>query len=420
MANNILTFDLIAQESLVVLQNKLVLAGLVHRGYEEEFAKSVNGYKPGSQITIKRPPRYAYRSGQVMSTQDTIEGNVALTLDNFGGVDLAFTESDMTLNIQEFSKRILEPAMRPIATQIEMSVAALYKKVSNWAGTPGQTINSYADYLKATTRMTQLGVPVEGRMGALSAEDYAAMLGAMTALFAPGTVQTALERAKLPGLGNTDVYEAQNIRNHTVGYHDTGSTPLVNGASQSSTYDSVKTVSSPNVMAQDIITDGWANSTAVLKTGDIITFAGVYAKNQDTGETQTFLRQFVVNEDVTSDGSGNATFSISPAIIISGPQANCSAAPADDAAITVLGTESGVYPQNMVFMKEFAALAFAELEKPRGAVNVERFTDPDTGASIRFIPIYDGVNNVSKFRMDVLWALSAINPDLACRISGTA
>ena len=420
MTNNILTFDLIAQESLVVLQNQLVLSKLVHRGYEEEFSKSVNGYKPGSSITIKRPPRYTYRSGQVMSTQDSVEGSVALTLDNFGGVDLAFTESDLTLNLQEFSKRILEPAMRPIATQIEMSVAALYKNIPNWAGTPGQTVNSYADYLKATARMTQLGVPMSGRQGALSAEDYAAMLGSMTTLFSPGTVQDALTRAKLPGLGNTDVYEAQNIRNHTVGLHDTGSTPLVNGASQSSTYDTVKAISSPNVMAQSLITDGWANSTAVLKQGDIITLDGVYAVNQDTLEQQTFLRQFVVNEDVTSDGAGNATFSISPAIIITGAHKNCSAAPANNAAITVLGTESAVYAQNMVFLKEFAALAFAELERPAGAVNVERFTDPDTGASIRFIPIYDGVNNVSKYRMDVLWALKAINIDLACRLSGTA
>lgn len=419
MANNILTFDLIAQESLVVLQNQLVLSKLVHRGYEEEFSKSVNGYKPGSSITIKRPPRYTYRSGQVMSTQDSVEGSVALTLDNFGGVDLAFTESDLTLNLQEFSKRILEPAMRPIATQIEMSVAALYKQVWNWAGTPGQTVNSYADYLKATARMTQLGVPMAGRQGALSAEDYAAMLGSMTALFSPGTVQDALTRAKLPGLGNTDVYEVQNVRNHTVGYHDTGSTPAVNTA-QSSTYDTVKAVSSPNVMAQSLITDGWAFSTDVLKQGDIITIDNVYAVNQDTLEPQTFLRQFVVNENVTSDGGGNATFSISPAIIISGAHKNCSAAAGNNAGITVLGAESAVYAQNMVFLKEFAALAFAELERPAGAVNVERFTDPDTGASIRFIPIYDGVNNVSKYRMDVLWALKAINPDLACRLSGTA
>jgi hypothetical protein len=413
--NALLTFDLIAQESLVVLQNQIVLANLVHRGYEEEFAKSINGYTPGSSITIKRPPRYTYREGQVMNTQRTLEGTTTLTLDQFGGVDLRFTESDLTLNMKEFSKRILEPAMRPIVTKIELSVAALYKDVWNWAGTPGQTINSYADYLKGTTRLTQLGVPMAGRLGALSPEDNAAMLGAMTVLFDSSTVKSALERAKLPGLGNTDIYECQGIRNHTVGVA-TGS-PQVNGANQNVQYADVK-----DAYQQTLNTDGWTNSTtSILKQGDVFTIDGVYAVNQDSLEAQTFLQQFVVKADADSGAStGPAALTISPPIIIDGAYQTCSAAPADDAEITVVGAGGSIYPQNIVFMKEAFALAFAELEKPRGAVNVERVTDPDTGISIRFIPVYDGTNNVSLYRLDVLWGRKTINPDLATRLSGSA
>ena len=39
MANTFLTPDIIAKEALMVLENNLVMAGLVHRDYSPEFAK---------------------------------------------------------------------------------------------------------------------------------------------------------------------------------------------------------------------------------------------------------------------------------------------------------------------------------------------------------------------------------------------
>ncbi len=415
MANNLLTMSVIAQEALVVLENQLVYASpdIVHRGYQEEFGKSLNGYTPGSSITIKRPPRYVFRSGQVASDQDTVEGSVAMTLDNFGGVDLKFTQTDLTLNIKEFSERIIKPAMRPIVSAIDLSVAALYKDVYNWVGTPGNDIDSYADYLKVTTRLNQTGVPMDGRRGVLSPQDHAAMLGAMTALYIDDVAKTALQNAKLPGLGSTELYMSQNNRYHTVGTK--AGTPLVNGASQSVTYDSVKTT-----YEQSLITDGWTNSSAILKQGDVFAIAGVYAVNRDSLETLNYLQQFVVKADISANGSGQATLTISPPIIISGGQKTCSAAPADDAAITVLGTASTSYVQNMCFLKEAFALAFAPLERPPGASpDSTVVTDDKTGASIRMIPYYDGTNNVSRTRLDVLWSVKTINADLASRVSGS-
>lgn len=79
-----------------------------------------------------------------------------------------------------------------------------------------------------------------------------------------------------------------------------GGTPLVNGASQT---------------GSSIITDGWPNSTLVLKAGDVVQFAGV-----------TLV--YDVTADVTSDGSGNATIPISPNIFSGG-------SPAENAAVTI-------------------------------------------------------------------------------------
>lgn len=50
MANTFLTPDIIAKEALMVLENNLVMAGLVvHRDYSPEFAKV------GDTITIRKP-----------------------------------------------------------------------------------------------------------------------------------------------------------------------------------------------------------------------------------------------------------------------------------------------------------------------------------------------------------------------------
>ncbi len=52
MSNSTLTADIIAAEAITILDNELVMAKKVFRGYENEFDKSVNGYKVGETISI--------------------------------------------------------------------------------------------------------------------------------------------------------------------------------------------------------------------------------------------------------------------------------------------------------------------------------------------------------------------------------
>jgi len=91
--------------------------------------------------------------------------------------------------------------------------------------------------------------------------------------------------------------------------------------------------------------------------------------------------------------------------------------PADNAAITVLGTASTGYPSNMVFHRNAFALAMVPMEHPEGAVKCYR--ESHKGVSVRIIPYYDGTNDEGNWRLDVLYGVKAIYPDLATRISGT-
>jgi hypothetical protein len=411
VANSILTPDIIAKEALVILENNLVMGKEVHRGYEDEFTKKVNGYNIGETISIRRPTDFTVRSGATASAQDVVEGTVSMSVDLQKGVDFAFTSADLTLQIGELSERVIKPAMIQLANTVDVSLHNLATSVPNWVGTPGQTVNSFADFGKAPERMSELGVPVTDRSAVLSPADNWGLLGSQTALYITDAAKGAYREGSLGRIAGVNTFETQNVMTHTVGAH--GGTPLVNGGSQVSAYADVKTT-----MTQALATDGWTASTAVLKAGDVFTIANVFAVNPVSKATLPFLKQFVVTADVTSTAGGVGALTIYPAIITSGAFQNVSAAPADNAAITVVGTASTGYRQNMVFHKNAFALACVPLVKPPGAVDVGR--QSYKGLSVRVIPFYNGSTDVSTYRLDILYGVKAIDPRLAVRLSGTA
>jgi hypothetical protein len=87
MTQNLLTASIIADKALDILENNLVAANLVYRGYEDEFEKSINGYSVGSSVSVRRPAQFTIRTGATMATQDVVEGKFAISVDQQAGVD---------------------------------------------------------------------------------------------------------------------------------------------------------------------------------------------------------------------------------------------------------------------------------------------------------------------------------------------
>lgn len=414
MAQSILTIDTIATAAVAILDNELVMAKQVYRGLENEFGDKINGYEKGDTISMRRPADFTVRDGAVASNQDVTEGKVALTVNKQKGIDFGFTSKELTMNIKDLSERVIKPAMVQLANQIDRDLMALYQKVPNWVGTPGQKINSYADFALAPERLDEYAVPTDMRSAVLSPADHWGLLGSQTGLYIQDAAKGAYRNGSLGMIGGVDTYMAQNVPTHTVGVA-TG-TPKVTAAAQNVTYDSVK----DGDFTQVLNTDGWTNSTTgILKAGDVITIAGVFAVNPVTKATLPFLKQFTVTADANSGATtGPAALTIYPAIIASGAFQNVSAAPGAAAPITVLGTGGTGYRQNMVFHKNAFALAMVPLIAPPGAVEVSRKSYK--GTSVRLIPTYDGTNDKSNYRLDVLYGVKAIDARLATRVSGTA
>lgn len=412
MANTVLTPTIIAKEATMILENNLGMAKSVYRGYEKEFTNSVNGYRVGDTVTIKKPTDFTVRDGATASIQDVTEGSTSITVNKQKGIDFQFSSVELSLDIKELSERVIKPAMIQLANQVDRDLMALYANVPQWVGTPGQDVNSFADFALAPKRMDTTAVPQEGRSAFLSPSDHWGLLGNQTGLYVERIANSAYREGSLGKIGGVDTFMSQNIPTHTVG--PLGGTPLVNGASQNVTY-----AASKDTGTQSLITDGWTASAASrVKAGDVFTLAGVFDVNPVTKATLPHLKQFVVTADGSSDGTGNLTLTIAPAIITSGAHQTVSAAPADNAAMTFLGTASTGYAQNLVFHKNAFALAMVPLVSPPGAVDVAR--ESFKGTSVRIIPYYDGTNDVSKWRADILYGVKCVDPRLAVRLSGTA
>lgn len=414
MTSTVLTADVIATAALAILKNELGWVTKLHRAYESEFANTVNGYKVGDTISIRRPADFTVRTGATMNLQDVIEGKVSLAVDQQIGVDFSFTSTDLTLKIDQLAERVMKPAMRNIIEHMANDVATqMYRGCYNWAGTAGQTINSFTDFAEGPKRLDLMAVPTSDRCAILSPNDHWALVSAQTQLYNTGTEGSAYKNGSLGMIGGVDTYMSQVTPTHTAGTR-TNTTPLVDGASQEVTYDTAK-----NTWTQTLVTDGHT-ANVTIKAGDVFTIADVYMVNPKTKTATTVLQQFVVTTDTTaaSNAANDTNLTISPPIIVSGPHQTVSASPANDAAITFVGSASTGYVQNMVFHKNAMALAVVPMELPQAQPGASRKSEE--GFSVRVIPGYDIVNDVSKWRLDLLYGRKLIDPRLITRLSGTS
>lgn len=426
MVNTTLTASIIAKAAVGVLENELVMAGKVFRGFEDEFDKKVNGYTIGDTVTIKKPTDFTVRNTITASPQDVQEGKLTLQINQVAGVDFKFTSQQLTLNIGQLTERVIQPAMVQVANQIDLQVMSLYKDIPQWtsgvAGGNGQggaptataQLQSFAAFAAGLKNMDQRTVPQGNRTAVLTPNDYWGMAGSQTALFSQQINNKSYRDGQIGMVGGADTWMSQNAPIFTTG--PGGGAPAVNGAAQNTVYDLT------GANTQTLITNGWtAAAAARVVVGDTFTIANVFDVNPVTKATLPILKQFVVASGSTlaSDGAGNLTLTISPQIITSGAQQNVSAVPANAALLTFnLGAAANInVANNLYFDKNAFALAMVPMERPPGSVDCSRVSK--NGISIRVIPYYDGTNDVSNWRLDCIFGTKTIDKRLAVRVSGS-
>src|SRR4051794_17386046 len=134
-SNTILTPTIIAKEALRLLSNNLIFVNRINRGWEGEFQKEHNGYKPGSSVTIRKPARFTSVASSTLSVQNFVENNTSLSIDKPRHIGVNFSSTELTLQLNDFSERFLKSAMLQLANDIDADALSMYNQVNNVTGT---------------------------------------------------------------------------------------------------------------------------------------------------------------------------------------------------------------------------------------------------------------------------------------------
>ena len=410
MTNALFTVANISKEIVRLMENELVLGKMV--GVDQLESETM---KSGGTTNVRRQMQYLGQDDNLdlsSYSEDIVEGTVTVQMDKTWSNKVTLSALDRTLSFDRYSDMVLKPMARRAAERVEASIAALYPAFYTFDGTPGTVPASHAVLANAGAVFSDAGNTMGGRVGFHSPACAAALSSAIASTNVSGNNKTALEKAIVGSMAGFDNYQTVFAPTHTVGV-STG-TPLVNGASQSVTYATAK-----DTWSQTLNTDGWTNSTTgILKSGDVFTIAGVFSVNPSTKESTGRLQTFTVLADADSGAStGPAALTISPPIITSGAFKTVTAAPANDAAITVkTGTGGTGYRQSLLLDPMAIALVSRPLDIPSGN-GLKTSTISGEFVTMSVSEWVEGNTLSQSMRFDMLWKPVVLDPRRGMRLT---
>lgn len=401
MANALLSPTIITREALRVLHQESVFIGSINRQYDNQFANS--GASPsgkiGPSLTIRLPNQATVRTGAVMDLQDVAEDSIVFTVSTQKGVDWTFPVTDLTMTIDEFGPRYVQPFVTRLAASVESDAISMYKDVYSFVDQDTVAL-AFLHYLQTRQKLNEKLVPDDGNLTVLMHETHnVKLVDAVKGLFNP--------QAKIG-----EQYRKGEVARDTAGFnkfmhstlfptHTTGTAAKTTGYS----IDSTGTVTGSTITIK-------TGSTTFLK-GDVITIATLNAVHPELKTDLGYLQPFVVTAD---SGASATSLAISPAIVTSGAKQNVSAAIAADQVIVKLGAgASETLIQSLCYHPDAFTFVTADLIDPSkfGTWGSRQVMD---GISMSLARQFDITNYRVPARLDVLYGYKTIRPQLAARL----
>jgi hypothetical protein len=388
MSNQFITTDLVSNTALAMFANNSPFVMTASRIYQDDFVSS--GYKIGDTLQVRRQNHFIVGDGSVATPQSIIETVETIVIAHQYHALIAYTIQDLTLRIEDFSRLFIAPAIQEIITQMEKDIASSAEQELNFfTGTAGVAINSFTTVDTAGAKLLEQGVNIASdAYMAMTVRDGSSLKGALLNNFTPVFNEDIVRSSAIGHLSYFDIFQSQNIARHVAGagprLHSADAL-LVNGA-----------VSSGSTIVMDGAT---ATVTNYFVVGDVISIAGVQSVNPVGRASTGQDMQFVVTANASSDGSGNITVTVSPAIISDtlNPNRNVTNAIPDDAAVTMVGSHNVnvAYPSRGL---DIVCPPLYKLQVPYASVAV----DPETGLSLAVTQTGDILGYQNYMRVDLL------------------
>ena len=390
-SNTVLTPDMITAKALTILHAKLNFVGSINRDYDSSFAQS--GAKIGDTLRIRLPNQYSVRTDMTLAPQNTVELNTSLSVTNISGTDISFSSEELTLKMDDFSNRVIEPAVSVIAANIESRALAMALDVYNTVNGQGapQSLKNVLTGRKLL--MDNLTPQSRQWMARINTQDNVDLVDSLKGLFQSST--------------KIATQYTDGVMGYTGGFEFAENTHLANFTRSAAVNYAVSTTS-VNGDATLVVKTG----TGTALHGEVFTVAGVYRVHPETKVSTGVLQQFVLLAD--AGGAGTQTWSISPSIYLTTGRQNVNRFPTANDLITFVGTISTAVGQSIVYHPDAFTFASADLVMPGGVDMASRAVKD--GISMRLVRQFDINNGYFPCRLDVLWGCKAIRPQLACRL----
>lgn len=400
MASTLLTVNMILREAHTLWSNTNAFLMNVDRQYDDQFANV--GAKIGDTLRIRLPNDYVVRTGAAASPQDTQETSTTLTVAYQQGIDMPFSSKERTLSLDDYSQRVLKPALNNLAGAVAYRVmlgveGGIANMVANQDGSYNILSPTSATYLDAGAVLDNNSAPMGSRMVVNHPRTRARVVNSLSGLFNPSKrISEQYMSGQIDNALGFDWMSDQTVLSHTNGAL-AQSSATVNGASQT---------------GSTLVVNALA---AGLAAGDIITIAGVYAVNRITKQSTGELRQFVVT---AAAAAGATSISIYPAIVpavagVAVQYQTVDASPANGAAVNpaLNLAASTQYRKNFVFAAEAVTLVTADLELPGGVHEAGR--EVYDSLSMRMLSQYNSMTDIFLTRLDILYGYLWIRPEWA-------
>lgn len=388
---------MVTRKAAMILHQKLNFIGSIDRQYDDSFAK--RGAKIGDTLKIRMPNEYTVRTGMNMSAQNISESSVDLTVATVKGVDLQFTSDELTLDIDDFSERIIEPAMSVLAANIEADALSMYKNVWNLYDGDAAAF-SFTSMSNARQILTDNLAPLSQRSALLNTTHATKFMIDTKGLYHESQAITAQYREGKIGktAGFDSIYENTLLVPHTTGT-----------AAKTTGYD----MNTSTGITSGSGTLTIASGTTSFLIGDVVTIAGVYRVHPETKVSTGALQQFVVTAD---SGTSASSLAVSPAPVTSGARQNVTivSAGASKAIVKVGAGASETLTQSLVYHKNAFAFVTADLPLPEGTDWARR--EVVDGISVSLVRDFSISDRTFPCRLDVLYGYKAVRPQLAARI----
>jgi hypothetical protein len=385
---------MITAKALVVLHQKLNFVGSINRAYDSSFAQV--GAKIGDTLRIRLPNQYTVRTDMTLAPQNTVELNTSLSVTNVSGTDISFSSEELTLKMDDFSNRVIEPAVSVIAADIESRALAMALDVYNNVNGQGSA-QTFKNFLTGRKLLLDNLAPQSRQwLARINTQDNVDLVDSLKGLF---------QSSQRISTQYTD-----GVMGVTAGFEFAENTHLQTFTRSAAVSYAVNTTSTTGLSTLAVKT-----GTGTALHGEVFTIAGVNRVHPETKKDTGVLQQFVLTADAA--GAGTQTWSISPAPYFSSPHAgrdNVTKLPTANDAITFIGTASAAVGQSMVYHPDAFTFASADLVMPGGVDMASRAVKD--GISIRLVRQFDINNGYFPCRLDVLWGCKAIRPQLAARI----